>query len=365
MEKTISAENLVKQVSEREQGHSTSILPNWLVGVGGGVLLIGGLGYLWHRRSTGRGASIKLTDEQFYNLHFKIENRLFLQKYVLRRRSYSKVLLQIKQENQGAAFDLMDENNKHRFLHEEEENRVMINAMIANELKLSEYPQLTFEKFEEKRQEVMAKFLKKMSSPNQMTPLERKFLNTTLLNSGLLTGLIPQAFQRLDVGDQAVYLEHRECLEMLVNYELKSSQAYLELLERLDAEGVTGHARTQAFFDLVQKRLKMEILSTYSALKLGDDYAGLSDDDKYHPLLLFLHKALSPPPSAQYDGNKISSFYRVIALDFPALVQDYFTKPPSQGSSQRLKGILKDIINEEVYRSFLQKSGLNLVSFND
>ena len=98
--------------------------------------------------------------------------------------------------------------------------------------------------------------------------------------------------------DQAGCLDHQECLQLLIHYEMQTIGKLVDLYKRVVTEGQKKDLkeRAEAFNNLFEERLRMESLEAYTVQKLGAEYTELPEEEKYHPMILFLNKVFYVPP---------------------------------------------------------------------
>ena len=98
-----------KQYQKSIQGRydSEPSLSSRLMQFGGAAALIGGLGFLWYRNSSLK-VYREIKDEEFYKLHFKIDNKLFPEIYSISRAEYARSMAYMRKSNPNANVTYFD-----------------------------------------------------------------------------------------------------------------------------------------------------------------------------------------------------------------------------------------------------------------
>ena len=109
-------------------------------------------------------------------------------------------------------------------------------------------------------------------------------------------------------------LSHKECLQILFNYEIETIQIKLDSYTKLvmNQKCVDMKKRKEEFDKIFQERVKMEPLLAYEKEKL--EVEG-QQPPEYHPLFLSFHKALTPPADDGYTCAEIELLFTYLVYD--------------------------------------------------
>ena len=364
MQGVISVRKLVEEKSSQE---GEGFIQKSLWRLGAGALIAGGIAYLWYRNSSLR-AYHHLGDDQFLDLDFKIQNKIFLDTYSLARKNFSKIVIQIRKDNPAATLDFNDPATRARFNDGSEPiARKFLFPRISEELKRSDHPKLSIKHYHLKAFSIQTAVQKKVAEQLALTQKEQDFMNMRFGCSGVWCGMIVQAFQMFSIGSQADALDHKECLQLLVDYEIESLEAYADLFHRfVFLEGNRDlNARTEEFNKIFEERLKMQRLIDYSVEKLGERYSELPESERYHPLFLFLNKALIPPQNAGYTKMDIILVISMILMDNQVLMQAFMTKTQNPVPVVTLKERIRTQLARPYCKRALEVIGVKFELFKD
>ena len=361
MKNALSATKLLER-SKQEEGLTNSLIPDWLLRLGGAILLVGGLGYLWYRNSALRQCH-QFTEEDFHLLNFRIENKGFVTRYIIARKVFNQITIEEKEKEPRSVLNLDDPQIQQRFITTSKVPFIKIlYPKTLQEIKNSKYPKLTEPAFVKKMMNIHAKILKKLDQRIELTPKETQFHNLRQLSSLLPRGLLIEPFMRQKLGTQADGLDHKECLQLLVEYESQTIRNLLDLYKRMVIEGKNQdlQQRIEAYDQLFEGRLRMEELVAYTVEKLGAGYAELPEEEKYHPLILFLSKALTVPPGQEYSPSDMFNFFRFFFYDINALIQAFMKNVSTTYTIEGLTTGPRELRKSVVAETFLKRTGLKL-----
>ena len=360
MDSGISATRLLEG-SKNEEGPLKSLVPGWLIKLGGTALVVGGLGYLWYRNSSLR-VYHRIKVEEMCRYQFKLLNKLFYEHYLLGRTIFNSVVLELKIQNPTARLDLNDPNIQKKFEALEDTHfEESIVPAAKNELKRSEYHKLSFFLYKAKLQVLMETMTKKNQQGVALTEEETRLTNLMMIYRWTNSGYLVKAFQVVNLGPLAECFDHKECFQLLVKYEEDSIRAYYKLHQELILEGEPNRDPKKvpkAFRRLFEERVKMESLEAYAIEKLGAAYAEVPEDEKYHPLILFLSKALTPPRGAGYSRDDISLFFERYVFDPHSLLQYYIMKNIRGDPFEFAKDQVIEELSSPLFKEFFKITGI-------
>ena len=359
MKNTFSATKLVEK-SNQEERLDESLIPGWLLRLGGATLLVGGLGYLWYRNSE-LGQFRRFTDEDFYQLNFRIENRVFLEKYLIARKTFNQLTIEEKLRDPRIVIDFSDPQTQENFVQISKKPLLEdVLPLIRAEIKNSKHPNLKLTVFQRKLAAINLGIDKKFYQGIEPTHTENKFMNVHYISFFLGLGLLGKAFTRDKIGGQADGLDHKECLQLLVDYESQTIRELLDLYKRMVLQGQSRdfQQRIEAYDQLFDRRLRMEELVAYTVEKLGAAYADLPEEEKYHPLILFLSKAHTVPPNLGYSFGDVTQFLRFCFYDINSMIRACLKKMSSPISIEVISASPIDLLKAPVAERFLKNSGL-------
>ena len=236
--------------------------------------------------------------------------------------------------------------------------------MIEKELKRTKHKNLGILNYRLKKRDIWDRLYKKEQDNTPLTEVEGKLKSLFIANYFLTSGRIPEAVELYDVGNLSENLDHKECLQLLFDYEKESILAFFELYEKMIIQegNQDFEARRIEFEKLVEERSRMESLEAYTVEKLGAAYNELPEEEKYHPLILFLNKALTQ--ENEKSRPLLYSFYRNIYFDFPCYLLYFVDKEAPPDALENLKKDLRKEIGRPVYQD-LFKSGIKFDVFED
>ena len=358
MQTALSATKLVEKANEEETNNS--IIPDWVVRVGGAALVLGGLGYLWYRNSSLR-AYHQLKREDFFRLQFKMENKVFIKSYIISRIVYNQSLMDFKLRNPTLVFDLRHPDLGKKFVSEVNKPlEQQVTPIILEELKKSDYPKISFKLFMKKNNTIMKEISLKRRQGGALTELEKKSFNIFCVSTLLNMGLVVEAFMGLDLGEVAERLDHKECLQRLLDYEAETIQACIELYKKIVIVGGMSdlQKRGEELKKLLEMRFRMDSLERYTLEKLGPAYAEIQEEQRYHPLVLFLSKALTPPQVVGYRADDVDRFFNHVVFLKQGYLSIVMSRNPGSRPLEQILPALKDLMSVPNCQTFLESSGL-------
>ena len=354
---TISATKLLEK-SAREREGNKSAIPDWLARIGGATLVLGGIGLLWYR-NTSLCALRNLKLEQCSQLYLKMEKKAFLETYLETRTVYHQILTEFKLQNPAIAFNITEETHMERFVDAlvspYKENVIPI---LISAIRNSKHSKLSLSHFYKKKEMVKDQIRLKNRDGVELTQLEKKFLNVYNAKRFLSLGCLVKAFQGFQGGDQGDGLDHKECLQLLIDYEADIIRDYFQLYRRILIDNGIGdlERRKKEVKRIFRERLRMESLEAYTVEKHGARYAELPEEEKYHPLLIFLSKALTPPQGASYNGVDVSIFFLNTLFESQALVQFFLTNARTPMPTQNLVNLVVNILKDPANLRFVEEA---------
>ena len=366
MQKAITAANLVER-SGQDQGFFNSDLGRNIIKYGATALLFGGIGYLWYRKSSFR-AFVELKDEEFYKLNFKVQNSVFLDDYVQTRMNFYKALIAYQKKAPGLGIDLLNPNTQTFLLQSSSKHlETKIFPLIQRVLSSSDYPSLKVGYFVKKAMILEAEVKKKRNQGLNLTQEETQFMDLKFLFGAFYSGLFLEAYITLNVGNQADALDHKECLQLYLDYEISSLHAYTDLYAKIVVEGRSRDLKVRAkeFNNLLEERVRMQPLIDYTVQKLGQRYAELPEDEKYHPMILFFKKALIAPLNRGYSNAELYALIREITLALQIQIHMLFTEIVNPAVIEGFKTQCRNRFKNPAHQRVLRLSGLRLRLFQD
>ena len=269
MKKALSATKLVEKAEQQEE-LANSIIPSWMVRLGGVTLMLGGLGYLWYRNSSLRDY-LRIQDEEFFRLYLKLHNKAFVPRLMVSRIIYTRMFSEFKIEHPNLVFEIT-----HRSLFTKFKKRYLKCIDLSEDpifqevLKNSEYSKLSSNHFKIRREYFFGRYEDKQRQGLPIPEIENTWSIAYLLDSRLEIGFIIEGLQRFVPTGEIEPLNHKECLQRLLDYEAETIQASLELYKRVVIVGGSTDlkARREEFDRLYEERFIMEPLEAYAIEKL-------------------------------------------------------------------------------------------------
>ena len=362
MDSGLSATRLFEE-SNKEEGFLKSVVPDWVIKYGGAALICGGLGYLWYRNSSFRVyREIKL--EEICRLQIKFINKLFLEYYLMGRTISGELFLKILK----GEFDEGDPRIKDFVLQAQGkcyEQHIFL--LIKSELKNSEKTKLSLFHYNLKLIELFNKINQKEREGIGLTQRETTMNALNSMIYFMCSGNFAQAFSYPDIGNQTDCLDHKECLQIFCDYETQTIRAFIDLFQKMviDEGCLDLKKREEAFNKLFEERVRDETLLAYTVEKLGAAYAELPEEEKYHPLILFLKTALISPPNAGYTTNELSFFIGGFIFGLETGLEKLMNSSQSFGpyAMKIFKERTMTMLNSPVYQDLLEKAGIKFDPF--
>ena len=348
--------NLIEKAIETQETEKIS-LPTRLLQIGGAALLLGGAGYLWYRNSSLK-VYLELKNEDFYKLSIRVMNKLFFEYHVASKACFNKTLDEMLIRNPNHRLDFMNPlvlkefNDAWHF-----EGAKGCEILLKEELKNSEHPKLGLYFYKQKLSSVFSELKKKASRGVLMSDLENLFSACICALSSHITGQFPRGFQNFIVLGQAERLDHKECLKLLFDYEMETLRIYEEFVGKLAAKGKLKEKEKNIkdFLKNFEERNRMEPLEVYARFHLGEDYGG---ELKFHPLLLFLHKALTPDLAAGYNRFDIEVLDHELINEPQMMLEGYLTQRIPAGGFFLFRQISLNFLSRADLKLILKKTGL-------
>ena len=156
----------------------------------------------------------------------------------------------------------------------------------------------------------------------------------------------------------------------MFDYEAQTFRELYALFEKMVIqEGCKDvKKREEEYNRLYKQRLRMESLEAYAAEKLGAAYNELPEDEKYHPLMLFLSKVWEPTPNDEYSLDEMLSTFNFVLHPIHKGLRQIMLMPdfsPSPAKMKRIKAVLIKQAGIPQFKKFLEKSGLKFELFED
>ena len=369
MQKGLSTTKLVEKASQEEANNS--VIPDWVFQLGGATLVLGGLGYLWYRRRTLKVYN-QLTDEEFFKLHFKIENSVFADRILLTRSLWTKILVNFRVKHLNKKVNFNSEKTIKEAQQEiQRKAKEAMTPLLKNRLKLSEHSNLTFNLFNRRKEVIRKKLKEKNQNGIGLTQSEKNYQNFSWVVSFLSQGLFVMAFQGLDLdlGEQSQGLDHKECLQCLLDYEADTIISYLNLYQTMVIRDRNRdlNRRIEAFVSIMEPRIRMVPLKSFAIQKLraGGRYFELPEEERLDPRILFLRKALEPPQEAKYSRKDISDFFQILIFDKLAYIQIFMALVADPCPIKKLLPYLRGDLDKPQVLALFEESGLNFDPFKD
>ena len=359
MKNALSATKLVEK-SNQEEGLIQSLIPDWVIRLGGASLVVGGLGYLWYRNSGLRQYN-EMTLEDFHRFLFKIEMKIFVLRYTEARKTFNQLVGEAKLRDARGVLNLEDPQTQKKFYEATKDTFIKnIFPVMLSEIKNSKYSKILGVFFEWKTKAVQEEISRKMNQRIELTHTENQFKNMNLIAALLAHGNLFKPFQMQKIVGQGDCLDHQECLQLLVDYESQTIRELVDLYKRIATEGRSRDLkqRADAFNNLFEERLRMESLEAYTVEKLGAAYTELPEEEKYHPLILFLNKAFTLPPNLGYNSRDVCNLFRFYFYEFSTLIQVFLSRVPSLPPIKSLTEDFRNQIRGPQFQGFLKESGL-------
>ena len=370
MQKGLSATKLVEKASQEEANNS--VIPDWVFQLGGATLVLGGLGYLWYRRRIIRAYN-QLTDEKFSKLYLQMENRGLQFRIWIFRTVLSKIMADFRLSNLGRKFNIREEKTKDLFGQViTKQNEKNVQPVIDIVLRFSEHSQLTLNLFNKKKEVIENQIKEKAEQGIALSSAEKMVKNLSSMVSDLNQGFFVQAFQELDLGDQTEGLNHKECLQCLLDYEADTIISYLNLYQTMVSRDRNPDLdrRIEAFVSIMEPRMRMEALKSFATQKLrtGGRYFELPEEERYDPLILFLSVALDPPQKDIYDvyaRGKIIDFFHNMIFERQAFIQLFITRVAEPSPLKNLLPFLRGHLKHPSVVELLEENGLTFDPYKD
>ena len=286
-----------------------SELSRKLFKIGGAALLFGGIGYLWYRNSSLR-AYLEVSPEKIYKTDFKIRNKLFVESFLAARSSFNKALIEHAEIFPNSPIKFMSPAfNEICRVSLELQRGLRYDRLRKEEILKSDCSELGVNLFLKKANALLNNnILARLKKREAINELEDMFRTPQSLMFSTSVGVPARGFQMMKSYGQDDKLDHKECLNLLLEYELDSLKRYIEFFSSLLHNGGFKDKQKiiQDFQKLFDERTRMEPLEAYARSHLGDEYGG---ELKYHPLILFLRTAVTPSPEAGYNKYEIDVLY--------------------------------------------------------
>ena len=367
MKRGISVAKLFEK-SKQEEKLNNTLIPDWLIKYGGAVIAVGGLGYLWYLNSSLR-AYHQIKDEEVCRLHHNLLNKLFIEYYLMDKTLTKQIFIMRAQQEEieNRAFDFGDPRTQNLMDQNAQQfQKEHITPVIENELKNSKHKKLSVKHYTKKVDSVRDSFEKKVRNGVEVTDREIRlndFINLTL---DLSISHSLKAFQFFNAGSQADGLDHKECFQLLLDYQAETIHVFATLFQRMVIEDGFDNfeKRDKAFSRLFEQRHRMEPLHSYAVEKLGAHHTELPEDEKYDPLILFLAKAINPPPDAKYTSNEICKFFELLIFACQYYMVMYVVKLP-QDPMKIVKKKFKMNLDHSDFKKFLEDTGIHFDPFKD
>ena len=238
-----------------------------------------------------------------------------------------------------------------------------INHSIRSVLKNFGYEKLGVLLYNLKQHKTIQSIFKKVQSGIALTQNESKLDKITMVEYICSSGSLVKGLQGLkDVEEQADQLDHKECLEILYNYEVETIRkilsAYTELV--INKRCMDMKKRRMEFEKIFEERLNLVPLLAYAKEKLKVEG---QHPPEYHPLLLFFHKALTPPTDAGYRPMDIEFIFHFLLYEGQIFLQTLFTKKRDPEPLLNVTNSLFKYLGQPDIKNAMQKAGLkfNLV----